>query len=414
MKYANSLKYMNSFETISSGVDISASRVSELCALLGRINIGTRYIAIPAGIGGHVSAIMLESVIKNAGYRVGRIDLGRCNDSRCSIFVSGEHLNIDDYNKCVAELKNAISKSGEAVYRKEEAVFSLGLLACKLEACEYVILEGIGSCGAIESVCAPYDMILTPAFCDDGSAEHSIKACCDAIKRGVREVISGNQNGNAYGMISGACVLSGVRLSFTAKPTLMIEEISARRLKFSYSGREAYVIKNPSYVARESAMLVIESALAMRRDGIKMPWSSIAAGLEAAAELSCFDMISVSPMIVADGADNSEAVSQLVSTAQDVMGGLERLTLCIRAQSQKHLDAMLGAFAGIYIEGLIVLSDSGEDIHITRDGEIVVEDVAAAAEMIANAAREQKNVLCFGDVLFASDIKTEFVKLMGY
>ena len=415
MKYANSLKYMNSFEPMGSGADVSVPRVSELCDRMGRINIGTRYIAIPSGVGGHVCAVMLESVIKSAGYRVGRIDLCQCDDSRASVFVGGAALSIEDYNKCVAELKGAVAKAPDTVYRKEEAVFALGLLACKLEACEYVIIEGIGACGTVESVCAPYDIIIAPSFCNDAKSQMGIRAVCEAIRRGVREVVSGNQSSDVYGMISGACVLSGVRLSLTAKPTLTVEEISSRRLKFSYSGRDGYVIKNPSHLARECAILVIESALAIRRDGIKMPWSSISAGLEAAVELCCFDMISMSPLVVADGADNAENVSQLVSTAQDVMGGIERLTLCIRIDPETDLDAMLGSFAGIHIDQIIAIPRcDGQKLHITRDNEVIVNSVAEAAQLVSVAASEHRGVLCFGDVSFARQIKTEFIKLMGY
>ena len=128
MNYVNSLKYMNSFEPISDGADVSASRVSELCERMGRINIGTRYIAIPSGVCGHVCAVMLESVIKSAGYGVGRIDLGQCNDSRASILVDGAYLSTENYNKCVAELKSAVSKSPDTVYRKQEAVFVLSAM----------------------------------------------------------------------------------------------------------------------------------------------------------------------------------------------------------------------------------------------------------------------------------------------
>jgi folylpolyglutamate synthase/dihydropteroate synthase len=228
----------------------------------------------------------------------------------------------------------------------------------------------------------------------------------------VREVISGNQNGNAYGMISGACVLSGVRLSFTAKPTLMIEEISARRLRFSYSGREGYVIKNPSYVARESAMLVIESALAMRRDGIKMPWSSIAAGLESASNTCCFDILSVSPAIIVDSASTACEIASVVETFEGTVERADSIVVCIMSQSAKMLKDQLLAFGDRKIKCLIVYGLTDGDV-IGMSNATVCDKVSGAAKQVYAAYKNKDTVFCLGSVAFARDIKNEFIKLMG-
>ena len=67
MKYANSLKYMNTFEPSATIESHSQRRVSELCAALGRINTGTPCIFMPSGSAGHASAIMLEAVRNESG-----------------------------------------------------------------------------------------------------------------------------------------------------------------------------------------------------------------------------------------------------------------------------------------------------------------------------------------------------------
>ena len=194
--------------------------------MLGRVNIGTKYVFVPSGTAGHASAIMLESVIKSAGYTVGRISSESDFDSRASVYVNGELPSIEDYNKSVAELKSVVIKNHETVYFKEEEVFALSLLITKLVGCEYVILEGLSDeTVSLDSVCAPYDLIVIPAlYCVEREGVDT-QIICDAIRRGSREVVSGNQRASVYGHIMDVCASGGIRLDFTAKGSFEAELI---------------------------------------------------------------------------------------------------------------------------------------------------------------------------------------------
>ena len=123
---------MNSFPAADGVGNISQKRALELCLDLGRINAGMRCICLPEGGSGHAIAVLLESVIKNAGHCVGRVTSVGGFDSRSSIFVDGEAPSIEDYNRAVAELKSAVQRKPDAGYTKEETTFALGLLLCRI------------------------------------------------------------------------------------------------------------------------------------------------------------------------------------------------------------------------------------------------------------------------------------------
>ena len=321
MKYANSLKYINSFPRAGQIGDALPKRVGELCSRLGRVNLGTPAICLPDGGGGHSCAIMLESVIKASGHSVCRISAACGYDSRASILINGEIALIDDYNKAVFAIKSAVAKDPESGLLYEEVVFALGLLLCKMSGCEYVLLEGLTNKDvALDSICAPYDLIVMPSVYDVASGEEQIDYLCEAIRRGTREVISGNQKSEIYNRILNACALSGTRLGIPAKALFEVGEITSRSITFSYGGRSGYSLKSPSYVLRDSAMTVIECALALRRKGVKMPWSGISAGLAAANNMCAFDIISVSPRIIIDSAANVEECELLIKTGVDIFG----------------------------------------------------------------------------------------------
>lgn len=410
MNYSNSLKYVNSFEAGESPLYFSPKRVRELCFELGRINVGSRFIVVPSGASGHATAVMLESVIKSAGYRVGRITSDSNYDARTSVFLNGEIAAISDFNKCVGEIKNAVNKKTEVKYLRQEIVFVNCLLLCKLYGCEFVVLEGLsGEEYSLDCVCAPYDLVVVPTV-HGSESEDRVKIACDSIRRGVREVVSGNQKNAVYSLISNACMLSGVRLNVTARPTLCISDMTARRVEFSYADRGGYVLKSPSGTLRESAMMVIEGALALRRDGVKMPWGSISEGLRNIGNAGCFDILSISPALIIDCASEPEEISGVIETFEKTVEPLVNVTVCLTDEGAGSLDEMLAAFKGKNVERIIACrSFEGE----TPENAIFCTSVADAAKEVYEASKSGKTVLCFGSVGFAREIKAEFIKLMG-
>lgn len=415
MKYANSLKYINSFEVADNLAELSLKRIREMCLELGRINVGAKCIVTPKACAGHASAVMLESVIKSARYKVGRITSEYGFDSRTSVYLDGDIAAIEDYNKCVAEIKSFVIKHPDEKYYRQEIVFVLSLLLCKLHGCEFIILEGLSDEGySLDSLCAPFDLVVVPTVYSADN-DIAVKVACDAIRRGVREVVSGNQKNAIYAAISNACMLSGIRLNVTAKPTFSVSSKSARRVEFSYAGRDGYVLKSPSIILRDCAMLVIESALALRRDGIKMPWGSIASGLELCNNVGCFDMLSAAPAVVVDSADSAEEISSVLDTFEETVEPLSEMTVCIKSDDYNSLISQLKAFEGKKTQKLIVFGVSNvENAALHNKYEVIFcSSVLDAAKQVYQAFKEKRTVFCFGGVAFAQEIKTEFIKLMG-
>ena len=407
MKYVNSLKYINSFDPAGPG-GVSAHRTSELCALLGKVNIGTNCIYIPQGATGHATAVLLESVIKSAGYKVGRIVFSCLCDSRGAVFLDGNIAPIEDYNRSVAELKSAVITNPEKKYCKEEAVFALSLLLCKLHGCDYVILEGASMYNEdVTSLCSPYDMVVIPTVYD-GSAEH-IVPCCSAIKHGVRETVIGTQKKSIYDMISGACATSGVRLNITSKTSFKTEECSGIRSGFSYGDRSGYTIKSPSLIQRDCAMLVIECALAIRRDGVKLPWASITAGLASASGTGCFEMLSASPLILLDSASNKGEMALFLSTIDEVFGegALKGFSICVPATATD----LLGILEKYEPSALI--SVGGEPSGTDCDGKFFCKECRDAAKLIMQNMRMGIDTVCFGSVEFELELSSEITKSMN-
>ena len=408
MKYVNSLKYMNGFETATEKKDISLRRVSELCSRLGRVNIGTNSIFIPSGTAGHATAVMLESVIKHAGYRVGRISSEYASDSRKIVSLDGEYAPIEEYNRAVAEIKSVVINNPDGEYLREEVTFALALLLCKMHAAEYVIIEApiSGDCG-FASLCAPFDLVIAPTVYD---CDSSVGAVCDAIRHGVREVVSGNQKKAIYDMISSACVANGARLTLTSKTSFKTEKCSSIAISFSYGDRSGYTLKSPSLIQRESAMLVIESALAIRRDGVKMPWASITSGLSSAANTGCFETLSVSPLLMLDTACTENEIKQLLLTLDEVfgVGQVRDIALCFQSGNE-HLAEF---FSEIGVSSLIVVGEMKNSGDST--GKVACKNCKEAAKSVAETMKNDIDTVCLGSLRFESELREEIVKVINY
>lgn len=408
MKYSNALKYMSAFPVTADGVEPSPPRVRRLCERLGRINLGARYICLPGGSAGHASAMMLEEIMVAAGHAVGRICLDE-TDPRAAAYICGRIASIEDFSTATSELRSAAQREVDESYLFCEAMLVLGLLLCRMSGCEYIILEGVGgNSAALEAVCAPYELIIIPTLY--GEHEEMLRHLGECIRRGTREVVSGNQKSEVYNRISNACAVSGVRLCIPVKAQFEVVELTGRSLGFNYCGREGFSMRSPSRLLRDAAMTVIESALALRRGGIKLPWSSIISGIAAEGETGCFELLSLSPLILTDTAESLGEAELLVATAEEVWGddALSGAAICLEASAAEAL----GAFENKEIGKILVCG--GDDGYGRALGVpcAVCPTVKATAKELANVYRKGGSAVCLGSVAFVSELKSEFQKIM--
>lgn len=406
MKYANSLKYIDSFHSASSGEGISVKRISELCASLGQINRGVRFIHVPEGVAGHGCAVLLESIIKTAGYRIGRILCPHNLDSRKAVFVDGEIPSIEDYNKCVAEVKSKVNKNYESEYCKEEIVFSLSLLLCRLGGCEFIILEGTDR---LDRVCAPYELTVIPTVYDTDRGIEKVSRLCDAVRCGTREVVSGNQRSDIYNYISNVCAPSGQRLFIPVKAQFEVVEQSSRRLVFNYNGRDGFCLKTPSLIMRDCAMTVIEAIMAIRREGIRIPVSSMLAGIEAAGCCDSFEVISYTPTVITDNSVQPDEVCLMYKTFCEIFGEDKTFSVCIPAKSCEEIERLLASVPEDKINKILVCGHN-YDLKEYHSKQVSVCRTHKDAAKILSADKDFDSIwICFGGD-FPQRVKSEMIK----
>ena len=160
-------------------------------------------------------------------------------------------------------------------------------------------------------------------------------------------------------------------------------------------------------------MTVIECALALRRRGVKMPWSSIASGLASATDMGCFEMISFSPMIIIDTAGCIEETALLFKTGAELFGDAEisDFSICIPESAVPLLSVMDGR----NIKDLIIVTqkDSLDLTNVTAERVILVQDIKAAARAVCDVTDRKEDVVSCGNASFAYNIKIEILKILN-
>ncbi len=405
MKYVNSLKYIDGFRLASAGDGVSLKRIAELCLSLGQINRGVRFIHVPEGVAGHGCALLLEGIIKAAGYRIGRICSTRGLDSRASVFVGGEIPSIEDYNKCVAEIKSKVNKNYESEYCREEIIFVLSLLLCRLSGCEFIILEGTER---FDRVCAPFELAIIPTVYDTERATEKIHRLCDAVRCGTREVVSGNQRSDIYNYISTVCAPSGQRLFIPAKAQFELVEQSSRKIVFNYNGRDGFCLKTPSLIMRDCAMTSIEAIMAIRREGIRIPVSAMLSGIESAGSCGSFEIISYTPTVITDNSAESDEVCLMYKTFCEIFGEDKKFSVCIPAESNAEMEKLLSSIPDEKINKILVCGHNYDLNEYHSKSVSVCRTYKDASKIISSDKNFDSIWICFGGEL-SQKIKSETI-----
>lgn len=410
MKYAYALKYIDSFESAGNGVGFSSQRLSELCSRLGRINIGSGFIHVPGGGAGHAVSRLIDSMIRRAGYRVGLITAALDFDIRSTVYVDGESPDIDEFIKLVGVIKETVGKENKDRYSKEEIAVAYALLVCKLEGCDFVVLEDSFRTPGIFSVCMPFDIAVVPTLYGELTEGY-----LSAIKQGTREVVSGDQRHDIHSYLVKKCSAEGVRLSFPMRTQFTLTSSSCRSIEFAYKGKTGYLLRSASYMLRDSALTAIEVAHAIRRAGIKLPGNAMVDGIKDAKDAGCFALLSSSPTIITDVSTTRGEIlylaKNLVELPETVRTG--KKTLCFCADVEDDARNAIEAFSNVDLDEILCVGACLDEIKkaVPEGCSFVgLTDIEAAAEKIAHSNELDRLYLCFGSVPFAEAMKSRILR----
>lgn len=327
MNYQESRKYIEDSQKYGSVLGLDNMR--ELMGRLGNPQDKLKIIHV-AGTNGKGSVIAyLYTVLREAGYRVGRYISPALYSYRERMEVSGEAVSREDFAICLSRTAQAISQMTEeglphpTPFEIETAV---AFLFFEMKKCELVLFEvGMGgSLDATNIIKTPVLSVLASISIDHigflGNTLGEIaKTKAGIIKKGC-PMITIHQKAEAENAIKDVCGICGVPFREADGNQALVIEESPEGQSFRYEGEE-YRISLGGVYQKENAVLAIETLKMLSEIGFPTIEEQRKEGLFRTRWNGRFTVLSREPLFIVDGAHNPAAAEKMASSIRHYFDG---------------------------------------------------------------------------------------------
>lgn len=327
MNYQESRKYIEDSQKYGSVLGLDNMR--ELMGRLGNPQDKLKIVHV-AGTNGKGSVIAyLYTVLREAGYRVGRYISPALYSYRERMEVSGEAVSREDFAICLSRTAQAISQMTEeglphpTPFEIETAV---AFLFFEMKKCELVLLEvGMGgSLDATNIIKTPVLSVLASISIDHigflGNTLGEIaKTKAGIIKKGC-PMITIHQKAEAENAIKDVCGICGVPFREADGNHALVIEESPEGQSFRYEGEE-YRISLGGVYQKENVVLAIETLKMLSEIGFPTIEEQRKEGLFRTRWNGRFTVLSREPLFIVDGAHNPAAAEKMASSIRHYFDG---------------------------------------------------------------------------------------------
>lgn len=427
MDYREARAYLD--EAAKSGSVLGLESMRALLAELGDPQDRLKFIHI-AGTNGKGSVLAyLSTILKEAGYRVGRYISPTLFSYRERIQVNEEYITREALAEHTTRIREAAERM-RAAGKPQPTVFeietALAFLYFVQEECDIVVLEtGMGGDTDATNVVQTTVLEILVSISRDhmqflGNTLAEIAGHkAGIIKRGT-VAVSAAQEPEAMRVIAERAVQqqAELRIADPAKASEITYGIDAQR--FSYGGYEGLKIRLAGTYQIANAVVAVEAVRALQDMGWQITEAQLRRGLSKTVWRGRFTVLSREPLFIIDGAHNSGAAKQLRASIETCLAGRQIVAVC-GVLRDKEYEEVLQTVAP-YIERMITIETPdnpralpAEELAETarryiREVHAADSIAQAVAESMAEAEGENRAVLAFGSLSFLGELSREVEK----
>ncbi len=412
--------YIQAREYISSlsarGIVPGLDAISALCLELGNPQDKIRTIHIAGTNGKGSTGAFTSSILRCAGYTVGRYVSPAVTTYREIIRINDEYISETEYIKFTNEIKKAVrAVEKQGVYPTAfEAETAMAFLYFASNNCDYALIEcGMGgTLDATNVIKSPSAVLLTNIGLDHtkflGNTITEVTRSKVGIIKENSIVFSAQQSVDAITVIKDKCSETGSELHICEAPEITRQDLSETR--FNYREHTFFTDLIGTYQPK-NAVLAIDLCKHLNID-----WDTIIKGVrdtkwQLRFEHDCDGWIY-------DGAHNPHAATELAKSIKTLLHG--KTAYIVGVFADKDYDEILKLTAP-YADRIYTVTAPGER---GLDSAILAQTASKYCDDVINAvtvknAVEQcakadfDNVAVFGSLSFLSDIKQEKEKIYG-
>lgn len=323
MKYTECLDYINSLKNY--GVVPGLDSIRRLCKLLGNPQDSLSFIHI-SGTNGKGSVLAyLSSILKCAGYRVGRYLSPVLNDYREKIQIGEKFITKAELCEGMEKIRlicEEIVKQGFVHPTLFEIETALAFWYFQKKECDIVVLEtGMGGLeDATNLITTTKAAIITSISKDHMKFLGDTLSIIAKQKAGIIKpgccVISAAQQQNAMEEIVQKAKKEGCRLVIADVQYAKQVQYGIEQQKFTYKGYQDLEISLSGTYQIENAVLVVETIIALNQLGFQVKETDLRKGLKQTKWAGRFQVIGKEPFFIVDGAHNEAAARKLADSIE--------------------------------------------------------------------------------------------------
>ena len=430
MTYTQALDYIHS--TCWKGSRPGLERTIELTDRLGRPQDSLKFIHIAGTNGKGSTSAMLASVLQKAGYKVGLYTspfILRFNER---MQINGQDIPDTELAE-ITELVKPHAKAMTDTPTEFELITAIALMYFARNACDYVVFEVgmggrldstniIGAETVVASVITGIAMDHT-AFLGD-TPEKIAAEKAGVIKEGVPVVYGGNHPPVGEVLPSPEAISCGQVIRAKADemhaPYVETDHTRLENIRSDLFGadfdfgayKDIHVSLSGLYQPHNAAnvLTVID---VLRGHGLTIPETAIREGLASVKWPARFEVLSKSPLVIADGGHNPEGIDAAIESVKTYFKG-EKILLLTGVMADKDYTNMVSRMAEVAAQAFCVrpandraldpaaYAETFRRMGIPAEGyATVAEGVRAAMEV---AEREGKALLCLGSLYMYGEV----------
>ena len=346
MNYEEALSYIEN--TQKFGSILGLERIAKLLEMMGNPQKKLKFIHVAGTNGKGSTCAFMQSVLTQAGYKVGMYTSPSFLRFTDRIRIGKEEMDEDRMAEIMTRIKYNIDEmvlSGLQSPTEFEIITALGLVYFYEESCDLVILE-VGLGGRLDStnvIDAPLVSVITPIDYDHmdilGSTLEEIAGEKAGILKAGSELVLYPQKKEAEKVIlkkAEELQIPVHRVSFRDSRVLKFDGLYQR---FSYEGEE-YRLSILGEHQVKNAVVAIEALYALEKHGFRVPHETLVRGLSVAKWPGRFEILQNEPTVIIDGAHNLQGVQVLKSNLMKYYRG-KKITMILGVLKDKMYREMI-------------------------------------------------------------------------
>lgn len=420
MNYKQAMKYIE--ETAKYGSVPGLDNIINLCEKLGNPQQDLKFVHI-AGTNGKGSVLAcISTVLKEAGYRVGRYISPTIFEYRERIQVNEEMISEEALCRHLAVIQHAVEeleREGKTHPTAFEIETALAFLYFKEKECDIVVLEtGLGGTldatnlitTTVVSVLASISMDHM-AYLGNTLAEIAENKA-GILKKGV-PVVSLQQKPEAMEVIKKKAEAMGCALTVASGEEASNISYGVEEQSFDYKNYRGVVITLAGKCQISNAILAIETLQVLAGQGFPVSGKALYEGMKKAVWRGRFTVLAKRPLFIADGAHNEDAAEKLADSIQFYFTN-KKIIYIMGILKDKEYEKIVANTAA-YAEQIITVTPPGNPRAMAADelARVVAKyhphvtvagSLEEAVERGYQLADEDSIILAFGSLSYLGEL----------